>query len=265
MDATHALFEPVGVPWDVVVEEDMAALKVDPLAGCFRRHQDLDITVPELLFGVRAGTPGSSREPGLMPPCIDPDAKSPKTSALSTRVAEGVLELRERSAVVGRGSSKNPCSRMISFRRVSLASSTCLPRQTRSVAASCRSSGNLIVRPSSAFPARRDRLQHPLQTLALCVLQLFQFLPNRGDPGVPSSPGSRACLRPSSRPSCPVFQRPAAWRGALEASRLWYRDIRKPTARAPAGRRPWAAARELCLFTNRVTDLYKIELRLRPC
>ena len=50
VDAPHALFQPVGVPGDVVVEEDVAALEVDSLAGSLGGDQNLDVPVPELLF-----------------------------------------------------------------------------------------------------------------------------------------------------------------------------------------------------------------------
>ena len=56
MNAPHALFQPVRVPGDVVVEEDVAALEVDALSGRLRGHQDLDPAVPELLLRVQPGT-----------------------------------------------------------------------------------------------------------------------------------------------------------------------------------------------------------------
>ena len=55
MDASHALFQPVGVPGDVIVEQDVAALEVDPFAGRLGGHQHLDRAVPELLLGIQPG------------------------------------------------------------------------------------------------------------------------------------------------------------------------------------------------------------------
>ena len=52
MDAAHALLKAVRVPRDVIVEEDVAALQVDALAGRLGGHQDLDLAFAELLLGV---------------------------------------------------------------------------------------------------------------------------------------------------------------------------------------------------------------------
>ena len=65
MDAAHSLFQAIRIPRDVVVEQDVAALQVDALTGRFGSHQHLDRAVAELLLGVE---PGSSREPGFIPP-----------------------------------------------------------------------------------------------------------------------------------------------------------------------------------------------------
>ena len=51
----HALLQAVGVPRDVVVEQDVAALQVDALARGFGGHQHLDGAFAELLLGVQAG------------------------------------------------------------------------------------------------------------------------------------------------------------------------------------------------------------------
>ena len=80
VDAAHALFEPVRVPGNIVVEEDVAALEIDPLAGSFRCHQDLDCAVPKLLLGVE---PGTGFIPRAGPHAAVDGARrgSPKTSA----------------------------------------------------------------------------------------------------------------------------------------------------------------------------------------
>ena len=56
MDAAHPLLQPVRVPRDVVIEQDVAALEVDAFAGRLGGDQDLNRAVPELLLGVQPGT-----------------------------------------------------------------------------------------------------------------------------------------------------------------------------------------------------------------
>jgi hypothetical protein len=83
VDAAHPLFEAVRVPGDVVVEEDVADLKVDALARGLGGDQDLDLAFAELLLGVER-VPGSSREPDFMPPWMQPTRK-PQDLSASTR------------------------------------------------------------------------------------------------------------------------------------------------------------------------------------
>ena len=52
VDAAHALLQPIGIPRDVVVKEDVAALEIDPLAGRFRGNENLNTAVFELLLGI---------------------------------------------------------------------------------------------------------------------------------------------------------------------------------------------------------------------
>ncbi len=54
MDAPHPLLQAVRVPRDVVVEEDVADLKVDAFAGGLGGDQDLDRAFAELLLGMQA-------------------------------------------------------------------------------------------------------------------------------------------------------------------------------------------------------------------
>ena len=54
VDAPHPLLQAVRVPRDVVVEEDVADLKVDAFAGGLGGDQDLDRAFAELLLGVKA-------------------------------------------------------------------------------------------------------------------------------------------------------------------------------------------------------------------
>ena len=55
VDATHTLLQPVRVPRDVVVEQDMAALKVDALASGFRGDQHLRLQIPEAALRAQPG------------------------------------------------------------------------------------------------------------------------------------------------------------------------------------------------------------------
>ena len=63
VDASHPLLEAVGVPGDVVIEEDVARLEVDPLPRSLGGDQDLDLAVTELLLGVEAGARLVARAP----------------------------------------------------------------------------------------------------------------------------------------------------------------------------------------------------------
>ncbi|TKS61876.1 MAG: hypothetical protein EWM72_00001 [Nitrospira sp.] len=93
MDAAHPLLKPVRVPGDVVIEQDVAALEIDPLAGRLGRGKNLDGAVSELLFRVQARTHlvAGAR---LHAPMDDAHAKAPALEA-SDEVVERVLEFRE--------------------------------------------------------------------------------------------------------------------------------------------------------------------------
>src|SRR5439155_13556985 len=54
VDAPHSLLEAVRVPGDVVVEEDVADLKVDALTRRLGGDQNLDLAFAELLLGMEA-------------------------------------------------------------------------------------------------------------------------------------------------------------------------------------------------------------------
>jgi hypothetical protein len=53
MDAPHPLFQPIRVPRDVVIEENIAALEVNAFASRLGGYEDLNCTLTELLFGVQ--------------------------------------------------------------------------------------------------------------------------------------------------------------------------------------------------------------------
>ena len=54
VDASHPLFEPIRIPGNVVVEEDVAELKVDALARGLGGDENLNLAFAELLFGVQS-------------------------------------------------------------------------------------------------------------------------------------------------------------------------------------------------------------------
>jgi hypothetical protein len=56
VDAAHALLQPVQVPRDVAIEQDVAALEVDALASRLRGHEHLGRALLELLLGMQPGS-----------------------------------------------------------------------------------------------------------------------------------------------------------------------------------------------------------------
>ena len=50
MDAAHPLFEPVRIPRNVIIEQHMAALKIDAFSCRLGCHQDLDPAFAKLLL-----------------------------------------------------------------------------------------------------------------------------------------------------------------------------------------------------------------------
>src|SRR5205823_6232211 len=54
VNTTHALLKPIRIPEDVIVEQDVAALEVDPFASRLGGDRDLNGTVSELLLGEQA-------------------------------------------------------------------------------------------------------------------------------------------------------------------------------------------------------------------
>ena len=93
VDAAHPLLEAVRVPGDVVVEEDVADLKVDPLARGLGGDQDLDLAFAELLLGVEARARLVAR--ARLHAAVDAaDAEAPGLEAIH-EVVQRVLELGE--------------------------------------------------------------------------------------------------------------------------------------------------------------------------
>ena len=83
VDAAHPLLEAVGVPRNVVIEQDVADLKVDPFARGLGGHEDLDLAFAELLLGVEAGARLVTRT-DFIPPWMKP-TRNPHDLRRSTR------------------------------------------------------------------------------------------------------------------------------------------------------------------------------------
>ena len=93
MDAAHALFQPIGIPRDIVVKKDMAALEVDALAGGFCRNENLNRSVLELLLGIEPAVRLFPRA-GLHAAVNETDPKAPVFKDLN-EVIKRVFELSE--------------------------------------------------------------------------------------------------------------------------------------------------------------------------
>jgi hypothetical protein len=93
VDASHPLLQAVRIPRDVIIEEDVADLKVDALASRFGCDQNLDRALPELLFRMQAcaGLVAGTRLHAAV------DAAEAKTPGLQSvhEVVQRVLELGE--------------------------------------------------------------------------------------------------------------------------------------------------------------------------
>ena len=100
VDASHPLLQAVRVPRDVVVEEDVADLKVDALAGGLGRDQNLDRALAELLLGVQARARLVAR--ARLHAAVDAaDAETPGLQSVH-EIVERVLELgEEEQALLG--------------------------------------------------------------------------------------------------------------------------------------------------------------------
>jgi hypothetical protein len=91
VDASHPLLQAVGIPRDVIVEENVADLKVDALAGSRSCDQNLDPAFSELLFGVQACT-GLVARSRLHAAVDAAETKAPGLQSVD-EVVQGVLEL----------------------------------------------------------------------------------------------------------------------------------------------------------------------------
>ena len=100
VDAAHPLLQPVRVPRDVVVEQDVADLKVDAFAGGLGGDQNLDRAFAELLLGVQARARLVAR--ARLHAAVDAaDAEAPGLQSVD-EIVQRVLELgEEKQALIG--------------------------------------------------------------------------------------------------------------------------------------------------------------------
>ena len=248
MDAAHALLEPVRVPRDVVIEEDVAALEVDAFAGRLGGDEHLNRALPELLLGVQPGA-GVVARADVHAAVNGADREAPLAQLLH-EVVERVLELGEDEQPLLRVVEEALLlQQVVELGELRLAvrildrgwPARRVPSVRRFPPCTC-----------SGFRASADGRDHVFQPFALGVLHLVQFV-HVGQVGRRVPGNLLRLLQHLSR---------GAWRGSpasagaqwvLDARRRWYSAIRKRTARA-RGSSPLAAARCDCAFTNAVTS-----------
>ena len=198
VDAAHPLLQPVGVPGDVVVEEDVADLEVDPLARRLRGHQDLDRALAEALLGVEPRT-GLVARAGLHPAVDGPDREAPVPEPADEMV-EGVAELREdEQALVGPVEEALVAEQVLKPRelrfRPGRLDGSGLPRKVPEL-------GGLLP-DLPGVGGQGHRFEHPFEALALALLHLLDLVRagevRRRGAGRPGPRPASALLRAAAR------------------------------------------------------------------
>ena len=171
VDAAHPLFEAVRIPRDVVVEEDVAALQVDPFAGRFGGGQDLDGAFAKLLLGVEPGS-GFVARAGFHAAVDAAHPESPRLEAIH-QVVEGVPELREdQQPLVGTVEEPLVLHDRAEAGQLSLAAGAF---DRLRFLGKLSELGDLLA-DLIGVPGQRVRLQDPLQPLAFGFLQLVELV-----------------------------------------------------------------------------------------
>ena len=247
VDAAHPLFEAVGVPGDVVVEQDVAALEVDALASRLGRDEDLDRPIAELLFGVQ---PGAGVVPRADPhAAVDTaDAEAP-LDQLGDEVVERVLELGEKEEPLVRVVEETLLphhvleARELRFHPACL-DSLCLHGEFFEF-------GDLGPHVLGV-PGERDRLQDVFQTFAFAFFHFFQLV-RIGQVRRRGSGDLLGLLQAHVEPLRPVLQRAAHGAGARRQTALiqGHEEADGAGARVVAG----GGRPAHCRFTNLVTLL----------
>jgi hypothetical protein len=94
------VFKALGIPGDVVIEQNVAALEIDTRSRRLGCHEDLDRPLAELLFGVQSGA-GIVPRPDSHAAVNRTDSESP-LNQVGDEVVERVLELgEEKKSLVG--------------------------------------------------------------------------------------------------------------------------------------------------------------------
>src|ERR1700730_12590296 len=136
MDAAHALFQPIGVPRNVVVEHDVAALEIDALASGLRCDEHLDCALTKLLFRVEPAPLHITRT-DLHPPVDEANFETPVGE-----LADEIVEVSLNSVKISSRSpesSKNPCSFKTCLSFASFASPSASSKAPARLASSSRS------------------------------------------------------------------------------------------------------------------------------
>ena len=171
VNAPHALLETVGVPGDVIVEEDVADLQVDPLAGGLGRREDLDRALAELLLGVepRARLVPRTR---LHAAVNARDLEAPRFELLD-EVVEGVPELGEEDQPLIRP-VEEPLAAQEVFELRELCLDAC-PFDVLCPDGQDPKLGDLLAY-HLRVPGQGDRIEQPFQPFAVTVLHLFEVV-----------------------------------------------------------------------------------------
>ncbi len=93
MDASHPLLQPVGVPGNIVVKENIANLQVNTFSSRFSSYQYLDGTLTKELLGIETGA-GLITRPRAHPP-VDISDTEPPSFKLIHKVVECISKLRK--------------------------------------------------------------------------------------------------------------------------------------------------------------------------
>ena len=193
VDAPHALLQPVRVPRDVIVEEDVADLEIDALAGGLSGHQHLDVAIAELLLGVEA-CPLLVAGTGAHPAVNLARAQPPRLQALH-QVVERILELGEDEQALGWIAKE-----ALAFQEfVELSQFRFLTSRLHALRLIGQplEVGNLRI-DLAGVACQRHRRDQVLDPLALLFLHLLQLIRRRAAPAR-SRATAWAWCRPSSR------------------------------------------------------------------
>ena len=170
VDAPHPLLEAIRIPGDVVVEEDVAGLEVDPLARGLGGDQNLNLAFAELLLGVEASARLVTR--ARLHAAVN--AANAETPGLETghKVVQRVLELREEEQALVRVIEESLLlEQSFEFRELGLRA-----RVFDRLGLDCQSSQLLdFLANEVGAPRECDRFEQRRQPVALALLHFLQL------------------------------------------------------------------------------------------